>query len=132
MQRSLQRDRISYKDLPVVLSKDQTIRFKDAINQVEKKPRVLILRLRKVLSLDATGLSALEEVHERTMRENTLLILSGVHAQPLVVMQRAGFIDKVGEENIVGDIDDALNHARERLGLPRQDMTEVRHEITRR
>jgi SulP family sulfate permease len=108
-------------------------KFKDAINQVEKKPRVLILRLRKVLSLDATGLSALEEVHERTIRENTTLILSGVHAQPLVVMQRAGFIDKVGEANIFGDIDDALNRARQLLGLPQQGRTrpfvaEVRRE----
>ncbi|HEX9659686.1 MAG TPA: sulfate permease [Rhodothermales bacterium] len=88
-------------------------KFKDAINQVEKKPRVLILRLRSVLTLDATGLIALEEVFARTAREGTILVLSGVHAQPLTTMQRSGFLDRVGEKNIFDNIDHALERARE-------------------
>lgn len=88
-------------------------KFKDAITQVERKPLVLILRLRSVLTLDATGLIALEEVFERTRREGTRLILSGVHAQPLTTMLRAGFLDRVGESNIFDNIDDALGRAKE-------------------
>ncbi|CAM3198588.1 SulP family inorganic anion transporter [Rhodothermus bifroesti] len=108
-------------------------KFKDALRQVEKPPRVLILRLRKVLSLDATGLMALEDLLDRTRREGTVLILSGVHAQPLVVMQRSGFLNRVGEENVFGNIDDALNRAYAVLGLPARErppdaVPEVRRE----
>jgi len=91
-------------------------KFREAIGQVESRPRVLILRLRSVLSLDATGLLALEQVCERTNREGTRLLLSGVHAQPLTVMQRSGFLQRVGEENIFSNIDEALAYAGELAG----------------
>ncbi len=93
-------------------------RFKDAITGVEPRPRVLILRMRKVLSIDATGLTALDEARERTLREGGALILSGVHAQPLVAMDRAGMLDRIGEANLVAGIDAALARARELLESP--------------
>ncbi len=93
-------------------------KFKNAIGEVEDKPRILILRMRHVLSLDATAVQALESVHARTRREQTTLILSGVHAQPLIVLERSGLLDKIGEDNVHGNIDDALNRARTLLGLP--------------
>ena len=91
-------------------------KFKDAIGRLEKKPRVLILRMRHVLSIDATALIALETLHDRTARDGTLLILSGVHAQPLVAMQRSGFVDRVGIENVTADIDAAIRRAAEAQG----------------
>ncbi len=94
-------------------------KFKDALRTVEKAPKILILRMRHVFALDATGLRALEDVFEKTKKEGTILILSGVHAQPLVTMQRAGLLDKIHEDNVFGNIDDALNRAREILGLPK-------------
>lgn len=86
--------------------------FRSAIAQIEDPPRVLVLRMRKVLTLDATGLAALEDVHEQTARRGGTLVLSGVHAQPLVVMQRSGFLDRVGEDNVPGDIHDSMRRAR--------------------
>jgi SulP family sulfate permease len=47
-------------------------------------------------------------------------VLSGVHAQPLHVMERAGFLQDIGMENVLANIDDALNRARAILGLPAQ------------
>ncbi len=93
-------------------------KFKDALHTVEKTPKILILRMRHVFALDATGLRALEDVFEKTKHEGTVLVLSGVHAQPFVTMQRAGLLDKIHEDNVFGNIDDALNRAREILGLP--------------
>ncbi|MDA0745960.1 MAG: STAS domain-containing protein, partial [bacterium] len=93
-------------------------KFKNTIALIDKKPRVLILRLRRVLSLDATGLRALEDVFEQSRREKIQLLLSGVYAQPLVVMEQADFLVKVGIGNVFGNIDDALDRARETLGLP--------------
>lgn len=90
-------------------------KFKATLNQVQKKPTILILRMRKVLSIDATGLRALEDVYFQTKKEGTHLVLSGVHAQPLVVMQRAGFLEIVGEKNVHGNIDEALIHTRKLL-----------------
>jgi SulP family sulfate permease len=93
-------------------------KFKNAISEVEGKPRILILRMRHVLSLDETALQALETVYARSRREQTTLILSGVHAQPLIVLERSGLLDKIGEDNVHENIDNALNRARALLGLP--------------
>jgi SulP family sulfate permease len=86
-------------------------KFKDALRQVETTPKVLILRMRNVPAMDATGLRALEDVYEKARREGTQLVLSGVHAQPLVAMQRSGFLDRIGEENTFDHIDLALERA---------------------
>jgi SulP family sulfate permease len=88
-------------------------KFKHALHEVQATPTVLIMRMRKVLSLDATGLHALEDVFAQTRRDGSVLVLSGVHANPLVVMQRSGFLDLIGEENVFDNIHDALNRARE-------------------
>jgi len=93
-------------------------KFKDAMGLVESTPRVLILRMREVGAMDATGLRALEDVAVKSRKTNTTLILSGVHAQPLIVLERSGLLEEIGEENVFGNIDDALNRAREVLGLP--------------
>jgi SulP family sulfate permease len=53
-------------------------------------------------------------------RQGTTLLLSGVHAQPMFALAKYGLLDRVGEENMFGNIDDALNRAREIEGLPPQ------------
>ena len=57
-------------------------------------------------------------------RTGSTLILSGVHTQPLFALQRCGLWDEIGEENMFGNIDDALNHARRILGLPEEPRPE--------
>ena len=92
--------------------------FKHALAHIHRRPRVLVLRLRHVPALDATGLRALEDVLARTRREGTRLILSGVRDQPLAVMRRSGFLDALGEENLAPDIEAALERAG---GVPRTE-----------
>jgi anti-anti-sigma regulatory factor len=55
--------------------------------------------MRHVLSLDATALQALETIYSRTKPERITLILSGVRAQPLIVLERSGLLDKMGGDN---------------------------------
>jgi len=93
--------------------------FKDTLNQVARKPKVLIIRMRDVPAIDATGLHALQELARRCRREGTLLILSDVHAQPMFALVRSDILPEIGDENIFGNIDDALNRARDHLGLSR-------------
>lgn len=54
---------------------------------------------------------------EKSRKQDSLL-LSGAHSQPLVVMERAGFLHRIGPENVLANIDESLNRAREHLGLP--------------
>ncbi len=93
-------------------------KFKNALGVISEPPKVLILRMRHALTLDATALQALESVLSKARRNDTQLLLSGVHAQPLVVMERSGFLQNIGLENVFGNIDDALNRARAILGNP--------------
>jgi SulP family sulfate permease len=92
--------------------------FKDRVGRITGRPKVLILRLRHVPAIDSTGLHALRDMARRSRQEGTLVILSDVHAQPVVALERSGMYDELGEENVHGNIDDALNRAREYLGLP--------------
>ncbi len=98
-------------------------KFKDAIRFVGKTTKVLILRLRKVPAIDSTGIATLEDFYYDCKKRNTVLILSGLHAQPMFACERAGLLDKIGETNIRGNIDDGLNRAREILGLPTEEIT---------
>ncbi|MDZ4864379.1 MAG: sulfate permease [Gemmatimonadota bacterium] len=92
--------------------------FKSAVSSVAKKPRVLVIRLRRVPSIDSTGLAALRDVVARSRREGSLVILSEVHSQPMVALTNSGFYEEVGEANVTGNLDDALDRARTYLGLP--------------
>jgi sulfate permease, SulP family len=96
-------------------------RFKESIRLMKNPVPVIILRIRNVPAIDATGLHVLRELHIRCQHEGTSFILSGVHAQPLYALQQCGLWDDIGEENMFGNIDDALNRAREILGLPPVD-----------
>ncbi len=98
-------------------------KFKEAIRIVGKSTRVLILRLRNVPAIDSTGIATLEDFYYDCKKNSTLLLLSGIHAQPMFACERAGLLEKIGDENIRGNIDDALNRAREILGLPSEEIT---------
>jgi SulP family sulfate permease len=86
-------------------------KFKATLAGIQRRPRVLVLQMRNVLALDATGLRVLEEMVAEAKRGGPALVLSGVHAQPVVVMERSEFLDRIGEENVTGDLVSALERA---------------------
>jgi SulP family sulfate permease len=88
-------------------------KFKETMGSIERPPAVLILRMRKVGLLDATGIALIKELVKKGKRDGTTLILSGVHSQPMVAMTRSDLLDVIGESNFVGDIGEALARARE-------------------
>ena len=95
-------------------------KFKEVLRRVENLPKVMILRMRNVQAIDATGLNLLNEIIRDNKKDGIHLILSGVHAQPLFALTQYKIIDEIGEENIHGNIDDSLDRARELLGLPKK------------
>ena len=90
-------------------------KLESALKRDKQEPEVLILRMRKVMAMDATGLNALEDLYERLKRKGKRLILTGPHAQPLFIMDRAGLLDRIGRENVCTDLDHALARSRELL-----------------
>jgi SulP family sulfate permease len=76
---------------------------------------VLILRMRNVPAIDATGMHALGEVVRRSRADGTLVLLSDVHSQPMIALGRSHLLDEIGDDNIFGNIDDALARAREHV-----------------
>lgn len=78
---------------------------------LSEKTKCLILRMRGVSAIDATAMHNLEEMYAECQRKNIHLVLSHVNEQPMRVMQKAGFVEKVGEENFCAHIDDALQRA---------------------
>jgi SulP family sulfate permease len=93
-------------------------KFKATLDQVSRRPKVLIVRMRHVLTIDSTAMHALKDLIRRTRHKGTLVFLSDVHSQPLVALQRADLLAEIGEENLFGDVDAALDDARRRLGTP--------------
>ena len=84
-------------------------KFKDTLAAVARNPKVLIIRLRNVPAIDSTGLNAFKDLVRRTRHEGTLVLLSDV--QPMVALGRSALLDELGEENVFGDIDAALDRA---------------------
>lgn len=95
-------------------------RFKSALGVVHQKPQVLILRMRHVLSIDATGIKALDEVIAKTQREGTHLILSGVHTQPLFALEKIGLVDQIGRENLCENLDSSIKRAKKIISTAAQ------------
>ena len=77
----------------------------------EKHKNVLILRMRNVPAMDVTGMEALEEAYRTCQKKGIQLLLSHVNEQPMRVMEKAGFVEKLGKENFCEHIDAALERA---------------------
>jgi sulfate permease, SulP family len=76
-------------------------------------PPVVILRLRNMTALDATGLFAIEEVARQLHSSNRTLILCGAREQPASLMHQAEFEEVVGAENICDNVQSALRRAQQ-------------------
>ena len=90
-----------------------TEQLDDETRDVSQFAPIVILRLRNMTAMDATGLHSLEELHERLHASGRTLILCGAREQPARLLERADFVDRIGRENIVANIDAALVRAKD-------------------
>ena len=74
--------------------------------------KCIILRMRSVPAIDVTAMNALSELFEKLGKNEVRLILSHVNDQPMRVMEKAGFVDKVGRENFCDHIESAISLAK--------------------
>lgn len=88
-----------------------TDKLNDVIEPIERLPPIVILRLRNMTAIDATGLVALEELADKLHESGRHLILCGARAQPAQLMHQAEFEQHVGRENICLHVQAALERA---------------------
>ncbi len=88
--------------------------FFGAVGKIEALPaqvpdgtRAVVLEMNRLISMDTSGLDALEGLHTALHRRGIALVLASVNEQPLGLMRRAGFEAKVGADNIVPCVEDA-------------------------
>ena len=85
--------------------------FTESMRFLENKPQVLILETRNLLAIDASGLRALEQLMVQLSHQKTHFIISGIHKQPMFAMQQVGLLERVGDDNVCGNLDAALGRA---------------------
>jgi SulP family sulfate permease len=88
-------------------------KLEEIIGQLADLPTVIILRLRNMTAIDATGLQVLEHFADAVRASHKALILCGAPEQPSQLMQQAEFEEHVGKNNICGSMEEALGRARE-------------------
>jgi SulP family sulfate permease len=83
----------------------------DLMQQIPDLPPIVILRLRNMTAIDATGIRALEELADRVKASGRRLILCGAREQPAQLMRQSEFEQHVGAENICANVTEALSRA---------------------
>ncbi len=95
--------------------------FEEIMAMMGDRPKVRIIRMRKVPFVDSTGIHNLTVLCEISRKEGIHIILSGVRPKVHDTLKKAGFYDLIGEENICSHIDIALEKAREMVGVFKEE-----------
>ncbi|HEY4327527.1 MAG TPA: SulP family inorganic anion transporter [Mucilaginibacter sp.] len=91
-------------------------KFKDAMQEIGQPPKVLIIRMRNVPVIDATGLRVLKEVHQQLKTRGAKLILSEVAGEPVMAeLQKARLLFQIGKGNVRDTFEMAVKRAKELL-----------------
>lgn len=86
-------------------------KFEEIMSHLGDRPKIRIIRMRKVPFIDSTGIHNLTTLCEMSQKENIHIILSGVNEKVHKVLEKSGFYELLGEENICSNINEALEVA---------------------
>lgn len=86
-------------------------KFEEIMSRLGDRPKIRIIRMRKVPFIDSTGIHNLTTLCEMSQKENIHIILSGVNEKVHKVLEKSGFYELLGEENICSNINEALEVA---------------------
>ena len=87
-------------------------KFEDVMARLGDRPKVRVIRMRKVPFIDSTGIHNLENLCRMSQKEKITVVLSGVNDKVHRVLERSGFYTLLGEENICPNINVALERAK--------------------
>lgn len=94
-------------------------KFTEILSDINYTPHVLLLRMREINVIDATGLRALEHLSIKCQHQGTTLVLSGVQKSITKPLEKSGLTDIIGKDNIFSDYATSLSFAK---GLINQEM----------
>ena len=86
-------------------------KFEETMKTIGDKPKIRIIRMRKVPFIDSTGCHNLESFIKMSQKDKTQVLLSGVNEQVWAVLTKCGIEAEIGKENICSNIDEALARA---------------------
>ena len=90
-------------------------KFEETMAQLGDRPKVRIIRMRKVPFIDSTGIHNLTNLCQMSQKEKITIVLSGVNEKVHKVLEKSGFYELLGEENICPNINVALERAEKLL-----------------
>jgi SulP family sulfate permease len=90
-----------------------TEKLAEATSDLDSLPSVVVLRLRNMTALDATGLHELEKLADRMRDSGRTLLMCGARSQPEKLLRQSAFLSHFGEENLLPHVEAALSRARE-------------------
>lgn len=88
-------------------------KFEETMKMLGDKPKVRIIRMRKVPFIDSTGINNLKSLIRMSVKDKTKILLSGVNEQVHTALDKGGVADQIGQENICSNITEALARAEE-------------------
>ena len=88
-------------------------KFEEEMIRIGDRPKVRIIRMRKVPFVDSTGIHNLTNLCRMSQREGIIIVLSGVNPRVHETLEKAGFYELLGKDNICSNINEALAKARE-------------------
>lgn len=88
-------------------------KFEETMKMLGDKPKVRIIRMRKVPFIDSTGINNLKSLIRMSVKDKTKILLSGVNEQVHTALNKGGVADQIGQENICSNITEALARAEE-------------------
>mgnify|MGYP000544190509 FL=1 len=86
-------------------------KFEEQMVQLGDRPKVRIIRMRKVPFIDSTGIHNLTNLCKMSKKERITIVLSGVNEKVHHVLEKSGFYELLGEENICENINVAIDRA---------------------
>ena len=87
-------------------------KFEEVMAQMGDRPKVRIIRMRRVPFIDSTGIHNLENLCRMSQKEKITVVLSGVNEKVHKALEKSGFYELLGEENICPNINVALERAK--------------------
>ena len=90
-----------------------TEKLEDATADLKQFGQVVVVRLRNMTAIDATGLHALEKLSERLRKSGKTLLLCGARDQPLEMLSSGDFLDHLGRENLLPHVEAAIERAKQ-------------------
>ena len=88
-------------------------KFEETMAQLGDRPKVRIIRMRKVPFIDSTGIHNLTSLCKMSQKEKITIVLSGVNEKVHKTLEKSGFYELLGKQNICPNINVALDRAKE-------------------